>query len=495
MQQVFTQKHEALTLVGKVEEDRLKLFVDCTLEAPVAITRDQFVALLPNTIPADFIHHQVIDDICAALAKGEKVEARRVAKGVASEDGADGKLVLLVKKFSTDAEIKEDERGWVNYRELHLFENIRVDQAVARVYPPKPGKDGTDVLGKRIAAKPGKPFKFSGDQSLKVEEAREEGSSYQVVKAVKAGMLVEDNGRYQIKEELVLPKGVDAHVGNIDFIGKVIVRGDVAPGFQIKSVKGIEISGNVNSAVLITSDGDILVKGFIHGGEQGRVVCGGSFSAAVAHNLRVDAKGDVVIIKEAVDCQFQTTAAVRSPRAQIVGGSAKVVDGIEGKRLGNDAGKPTHIELCSDQEASPEFAKLILDIQNHEKALSVLKVHLGPYTENPARIALLKSPLREKMEELLRKYRTIDESRNKLLGRRKVMLEGALFIPVVRVNAQEFFFSGVRVKADEEVYVFNDVLKGPKTLEFSRETKKFELVEIRPLESSSPPKEQDTKKK
>lgn len=481
MQQVFNEKRDALTVTGLVSEDRLKLFVTCAVERPVQISRDEFRALLPNTIPQDQIHFPVIDEICSALATGKGVEERRVAKGVAAEDGTDGKLVLLVKKFTNDAEIREDERGFVNFRELHLFENIRVGQAVARVYPPRTGKDGVDALGKTIPAKQGKPFKFSADQSLSLEDATEEGASYQNVKAGKSGLLAEEGGKFQVKEELALSKGVDAHVGNVDFIGKVVVRGDVAPGFQIRAGKGIEIFGNVNSAHLTTAEGDIVIKGFIYGGEQCRVVSGGGVTASVAHNLQVDARRDIQIEKEALDCHLQTIAAIRGDRAQFVGGVLRVVDGAEARRFGNEVGKPTAVELCSDQEAMPEFAKLLLDIQNHDKGLAVLKMHLGPYTENPARVALLKGPLRAKMEELLRKFRSIEESKRKLLARRDVILSGAKFVPIVRVNAREVFNAGFTVRADGENFAITEAQQGPKTIEYNRESKQFEIVELREL--------------
>ena len=54
---------------------------------------------------------------------------------------------------------------------------------------------------------------------------------------------MEDSGKISIKPELTISGDLDFRYGNIDFIGKVIVSGDVLQGLNIKAGKGIEVRG------------------------------------------------------------------------------------------------------------------------------------------------------------------------------------------------------------------------------------------------------------
>jgi len=53
---------------------------------------------------------------------------------------------------------------------------------------------------------------------------------------------------------------VDFDVGNIDFIGHVVVRGDVVDGFCVCGRKGLTVEGNAGACTL-ESDGDTVQPG------------------------------------------------------------------------------------------------------------------------------------------------------------------------------------------------------------------------------------------
>ncbi|MFO7820027.1 MAG: FapA family protein, partial [Halanaerobacter sp.] len=77
-----------------------------------------------------------------------------------------------------------------------------------------------------------------------------------------------------ISETYVIEGNVDNRVGNIDFDGNVIVKGDVKENFKIRARGKIEVAGNVNQALLEANDGII-----VHGSTIGSELVTGKLSA------------------------------------------------------------------------------------------------------------------------------------------------------------------------------------------------------------------------
>lgn len=488
MKTLFTKKNEQFALTAKLADDKMKLFIDV---APVAegsckeLTKDQLMSVISEFRAKAEIHDGVIDDIVKILKHGEKVEERRIAKGTPPETGADGKLLLLVKKLGQHGSVKVDAKGFADFRELHLFDNILIGQAVARIYAPKPGTAGVDALGNVVKPTPGKPVKVSVDKSLSVEAAS--GEDFQVVSALIDGYLEEDSGKLAVKPELYIKGDVDLHTGNINFIGIVKVSGNILPGMSVQGRKGIEVSGNVQSANLTSSDGDIKIRGFFFGGEKSKVVGGKAFEASLVQEVTVEVQGDIKIEKEALDSILRTQSTLLMGRGRCIGGKSFVVCGAEALEWGNSAGKRTEIYLCSDVEVRGDFAKVMQLVSDHQKAIDLIKLHLGPYATNPARIQLLTPPLREKMEKMLHKLKEVESGKTKLLAKKKDMLEKAKTSHVPRVNVLGTLHPGTVLRNADKLFEAVEDMKGPISIDFNVESQAFESGDLKPIECAFDP--------
>lgn len=72
-------------------------------------------------------------------------------------------------------------------------------------------------------------------------------------------ILVYTNGSFCIEESLLIRGDVDVSSGNIDFIGDIMVKGNVMEGFSVTSKKNVTIFGTVTNGT-VTADGDITIK-------------------------------------------------------------------------------------------------------------------------------------------------------------------------------------------------------------------------------------------
>lgn len=498
MKTIYSKKTDSVILVGKLAPDKMKLFVDVEPVQAGSLTKEGLMQLIHEFSKTADLHEGVIDDILKTLHRGEKVEERRIAKGIPPETGADGKVLLLVKKFTATGNVKVDEKGFADYRELHLFDNIQVGQVVARVYGPKPGKDGCDALGALVKATPGKPAKVTLDKSLVL--APVPGEDYQNVVAQVEGYLEEDSGKLAIRPELVIKGDLDLHTGNINFIGSVKIMGSVMPGMQVQAKKGIEVMGDVRSATFQSTEGDIKIRGYYFGGPNAKVLGGKSFVAGLVQEVNVEVQGEIRIEKEALDSLLRTQTGLFMSKGRFIGGRAFVVCGAEALEWGNEAGKHTEISLCSDVEVRSDFAKVLRLLGDHERAIELLKVHLGPFAVNPARLQRLNAAHREKMENLLRKLKEVELGRAKLLAQKKEMLEQARSNHVPRVNVLGVLHPGVVIRAGKAAREYKDELKGPKSIDFKLEGETFEEGELKGVECNfdgeqQAKKEEDGKRK
>ncbi len=478
MKSVHVEENARFRMELKLAPDKMKLFLDLKpLAADAKVALDELVAIIAkaSSLPPDL---QVLDDIVLNFNKGVKSEGRRIAKGLEAIPGENGKLLLLVKKYTGKGEITSNDKGEANLTEMHLFDNVKKDQLVARIYAPRPGTDGRNALGEVIKAPLGKPAKFKHDKTVKIGKEAE----HEVLLAVEEGYLVEEQGSLAVKSELVIKGNLDFRYGNIDFIGKVIVQGDVLPRFKLKAKGGIEVKGMVNGGTLICTDGDIIVHEGVIGSEGGQILALKNFTAKVTQQANIESLGIVQIKKEARDSVIRTTQYLTAPEGVLVGGKTYAICGVEAKDIGSQAGKDTHLFLCSDVEASSEFGQIELNIQSHQKAAGLIKLHLGPLAENPARIKLLNKPHREKMEALYTKLQAIESSKDKLVEKKTELLAGAHYSSVQRVNFTGWLFEGVSVHAGEEVFRPNESVKGPKSLDFVTAEKKFTVADLKALE-------------
>lgn len=475
--EAFTIKDEKLSITGKVSEDNLKLFVDVKKLTGDPITEEMVIALLSQKISKEIIHQGVIADIVETLNKGKEANERRVVKGTLAQDGHDGKVVFMVRKFTGVAEPGS------TYFDLSLFDNVKPGDVVARIYAPKNGLEGFDALGKKIPAKPGKPVKVTFDKTIEQRPGEAE-SGYEILVAQAEGYLSEDTGKLLIKDELSIAGSIDFHIGNLNFLGKIKVSADVMPKFRVEAKSDVEVYGAVRGENrIISREGSVTVKGFAFGGKDSSIFAGRDIDLSVAQEITAEAIGNIFLQKEAQSCIFRAGKSVLGPKAILSGGVHFAVVGIEVQSLGNQSGALTHIHLCSSVETTTDYLKLSSELESHEKAEQLIEMHLGPFAKNSSRIQLLKSPHREKMEALLKKYNQVVESKKILIEKKKVMLQSGVTNDTPRVSVQKKIYPGVHIHAGEEIFSIQEEISKPISIEFSNSEKKFTTTEFKALVS------------
>lgn len=480
---IFEHSSELLKLNLLTDSEEMKLFLVIQRLGDQFLTEEHVWGLLKSKTSSDMIDPDIVREcIKTANEKTENPVPRRIAKGKPAEPGIDGKLLLLAKALAEKQEKgNQDVQGMYD---LHLFDNIEPDRIVARIYPPKSGADGFNALGKKIPATQGKPVQVTIDDTIK----KEQGESYEILKAKISGYLERKGNSLSIKEEFVVRGGINLHTGNIDFINKVRVNGDVGSGFRVRGRQGVRIDGAVQSGSVIQGgEGTAFIGGYLVGS---RVEAKGDIFLKNIQQGDIETEGWVTIEKQSIESSIRSGCGVVADRAHIFGGSILCVQGVNVGTLGNHAGLRTSITLATKSSVTSAYTSLQNQINSHEEAVTILKAHLGPYAIYPQRVNRLIEPHLSKMKGLLQKLENVEKSKHELMGELKKLQEET--IPDdSRVTFKVKAHQGVVITAGEENFTIYEDLDGPKTI--VRVEGKFALVDPNPLQKPEEDKSKDKK--
>ena len=256
------------------------------------------------------------------------------ARGQKPQDGEDGRYEFLFDyNLNKKPKIRDD--GSVDYWSVHSVEVVKKGQEIARYIEPVEGKDGKDVFGKVIQAKRGKPLPPLAGRGF---EKSADGLLYV---ATIDGKIEKNKNRILINPVLEINGNVDVGTGNIDFIGDVIVHGNVRAGARIMSSQSITVDGICEGCVLEAGKDIILRSGkFI---EYTEVNVEGDVEADSAVNSII-VSNDMVLFK--------------GGHASIVGGKVYGCAGIEVANLGNDAFIKTEVHVGVHKKIKIKIAEL-----------------------------------------------------------------------------------------------------------------------------------------
>ncbi|MCL2637997.1 MAG: FapA family protein [Oscillospiraceae bacterium] len=339
-------------------------FNDTRMEAYLSITEERDggdpVTLrdITDEIEANGVVHEVTLDEAKMLLE-EKRYGKKVliSKGKRPVNGRDGRIDYL---FETTNELvpKKGKLGEVDYKDLGLVRNIIVGELIAVIHHPDDGASGVNVLGQEILPVAGKPIKYIVGQGTVINEEETE------IKAAVSGNLVWQKGGFAISETLVIPENVDVSTGNIDFIGDVLVKGNVAENFTVKSKKNVTINGTVTGATVIAEgsvflnlgsvNSDIVAKGDVKLGfcESSKIECSGNFSSQS-------------IIGGEVFCGG--TINLTQGRGVVYGGKHVAIGGFIANIIGTESYTKTQITLGNSAVLAEEKLELTTKIKDLEE--------------------------------------------------------------------------------------------------------------------------------
>ena len=279
-------------------------------------------------------------------------------KAAEADMPVDGKNGTITYKFDKEQVIapQEDDKGFVDYKNLGLIRNIRENEVIAVITPPEQGTDGKDIRGVVMKAAPGKPAPFTVGRGTRLTE---DGLS--IVAAIDGHVCYRDK-TFCVDPTVTISGDVDASVGNIDFLGDVIIKGEVMEGFSVTAGRDVTVGGNVTGAK-IKAGGSITIK---KGAINSKLTAHGNISCQFCEYSDISTDSDLNI-QNFVICTVYCGGNLTSK--SINGGKYTVLGNTEVTYLGTKNYAPTEVTAGDNAMLTEEKNDCLKKISEFETTI------------------------------------------------------------------------------------------------------------------------------
>lgn len=394
------------------------------------------------------------DKIREALLEANWGFETLIAEGEPVIHGDEAKITYHFQLPHQQGGPKVDEKGNVDYFDLGLINNVKAGQLLAERVPPTEGTAGHDVLGNEIQPRRGKDIRLLRGSNAVIDQ--EETAIYSVID----GHVSMSGSKIQVNPVFHVKGNVDYATGNIDFIGNVVIAGNIASGFKVKAGGDIEVSGFIEGAE-VEAGGSVIVKGGIAGGTKGKVVAGDSVMARFAENSNIEAGGDILIKEAIMQSHLKAGGSVRvaSNKAIIVGGLIQATHEVEARVLGSQLATQTIIEVGVNPAHRDEYHELIRVRTEKKKIMDNLNQNLQAFQRSGISMENLSDKKKADLIKMLDYFKSLHQELTQM-EKRVVQLEAEFQrTQNAKVKALEVAYPGVRISIGQAIYIVNDLVK------------------------------------
>ena len=308
----------------------------------------------------------------------EPVEAL-VAKGKPVIHGTDAIVEKYYEKKADVPQVNEagieNKNARVDYRNMNTIENVEVGALLAKKIDATAGEPGMTVTGTEIFPEEGKDIELKPGEGVKLDEA----DNSQFI-ATETGQVVMRGGFISVLALYELDGDVTMKVGNIDFIGTVIIHGSVNGEYKIKAGQDVLIDGVLDGGE-VEAGGKVVVKGGVIGAKT-RIKAEGNVEAKYVRNAYVESGGIVTITDAAMHSTIVASEKVElTGKGLLVGGSTIAGWEVIAKEIGAKMNTPTEIEVGEDprvreemQHIERETKVLVEQLDKAKKGIDFLKL-------------------------------------------------------------------------------------------------------------------------
>jgi len=436
---LFEEHSEDCRLAGYVSGDGMKGYL--LIERRPAELRLDAGALLEKLRARGMVFglNETAVRQCLDRAAGRSgAQLMEVAEGRPPEHGADGQIEFYVQPSSEEARYTRDAAGRVNYHELNLIENVAAGQELARLLPPKPGAPGSTVLGEELPPRTGQSARARAGRGV-----RAGGAGGDLFIAEFPGRLVHAGEVLSISQEYEVKGNVDYSVGNVDFVGRVVIHGEVLDEFNVRGEMGLTVRGAVGKCQLVSA-GDVALTSGISGKGAGAIRAGGRVRARYLNEVTVEAGGDVQVERESYNAVVRTAGSYRGS-GKVVGGEVMALEGIETDTAGSELGVATRLVAGADYRHSGRVRELNETAAALDKEIDRVSTAIGPLLADPQKVAALPPGKKRVILDLVSHLRALKERREDLAAQMQ-QAAAADAAAVRQINIRKRLFSGVSVE-------------------------------------------------
>ena len=365
-------------------------------EYRITVSKDKMEAVLSFSKPIDNGRIPEVDEILHALKKQDVVfginnkyitEALDnelynipiiIAQGTPSIDGTNAYIEYT---FPTGSEVfKHAVRsdGSVDFKELNIIHNVTKNSVLATMIPATQGQVGHTVTGSELPTIDGTPIEWNLGSNVYLSPNNMEAF------ASKTGQVCLKPKQMCVDPALEISSNVDLSVGNIDFLGNIIIKGNIDDGFSVISGGNIEVYGHIGKCIM-QAEGDIVAHQGIQGKDEAKITCKGNLFARFIERATVFVGGNLIVTKVLLHSKVIGDKGVYvtgDKKSIIAGGDIKAQHEIVATIIGAESYIDTKIEVGYSQTALNKIKSLNQSIISLESQIEDASTQLTMLVEN-----------------------------------------------------------------------------------------------------------------
>ena len=408
----------------------------------------------------------------------EAVE-EEVALGIPMISGQDAQIDYVYKEAlakNQEAIPDQTDDGRVDYRAGHKIDNVTKGMVIARKIPVVKGVSGKTVTGKETPALEGKDIELTPNKGVVISPE----NPFEYIADSDGQVIIKDK-KISVLALYEIAGDVNFSTGNIDFIGTVVIKGDVKDGFKVHAGEDIIVSGVVEGSEL-KAGGKITIVGGVSGNDKARIICKGDASVKYIRNAVVEVGGNLsigqAIMHSKVTCEGKV--AVAGPKGVIVGGQIIAGQEVSAALIGSNFATTTEIivgEVISIREELQKIdAEIKLIAENMDKTkkgmLFLKELHTKLGGNLPADKKELLTKLTRAQFKMIADSKTLAERKMEFQNKEKESLAEKKHCRVVCMGV---IYSGVKIVINKVMRQISDELK------FCTLTEKDGEIKVGPL--------------
>lgn len=291
-----------------------------------------------------------------------------IATGQPSINGEDAKIIFnFDPKGLNKLRPRQNDDGTVDFKNLEGMKNVKKGELLATKAPATEGTDGYNILGRVLKGRKGKDIRLPQGKNTVISA---DGLK---LFASEEGRLLYEDGKVSVSTTMLVRGDVDSSIGNIDFLGNVVITGIVHSGFRVQAKGSVEVRGPVEGATIIAG-GDIILSYGVQGNEESKLDAGGSIIAKFIQNATVNAVKDIVtegILHSSVSAGGIVN--VTNGKGSIIGGNISATNVVSAKNIGSPMGALTDIQIGLKPCVYSEYKELIGVIAKQQEELASIE--------------------------------------------------------------------------------------------------------------------------
>lgn len=260
-----------------------------------------------------------------------------IAKGKVPVDGIDGKITFVTEQ--SDSINIDDKR---NFRDIKRIPSLEENEKIAVLIPPIDGKTGSNISGKKLPYRKAKSVRVQAGKNVVFKA--EDQSFYSEIngKLSVAGNKIHVHNTYEINEDLSMKSG------NIDFVGSVVIRGNVPTGYRVEAEGDIHIHGLVEASY-IKAGGNVTITEGISGLKKGEIYAEGDINIGYINQAKLESGQSINVQNSIMHSECVAKEHIYCQSGSIIGGSCSAGVTIVANEVGNKMDTRTEISIGIDK--------------------------------------------------------------------------------------------------------------------------------------------------